>query len=463
MKLGAWLLSRGKINEDQLQRALQHQQFFGGRLGSSLIKLGHIDEDVLGAYLSDVAGAPYAPPARLEAVPPEVVALVPARLASQYRVVPLELEGRRLRLAMRDPKDLIALDEIAFLTGMMIEPYVATDFRIQQALQRYYQVSPGPEALPVASAAAMAVPPPAARRPEPAAPKTETHAGPAPLGFDGFPLDADPGPILMPPPRPGVSPSAGTRETASPPTSLEQWRQAQDDIPEEMPEPDPRWATPPAPLQPPPGPALRAIALAPAPAPEPIVRTAPLPIVTPAVPASSIAPPPAPGESPADAANLEAAALRLQRAETRDDVFAVILDFVAARFQRSALFVVQGDRVTGWSGRGDGIEPIRVRQVTVSLDRPSLFSFFRGGADFYQGPVADQPANTRFYLDLGCPPPARALLLPLRIKDRPAVILYADNASDAGAGFDATPLRRLLAKASLALEILILRTKILTV
>lgn len=462
MKLGAWLLSRGKINEDQLQRALQHQQFFGGRLGSSLIKLGHIDEDVLGAYLSDVAGAPYAPPARLEAVPPEVVALVPARLASQYRVVPLELEGRRLRLAMRDPKDLIALDEIAFLTGMMIEPYVATDFRIQQALQRYYQVSPGPEALPVASAAAMALPPPAARRPEPSPAKSEAPAGPAPLGFDGFPLDADPGPILMPPPLPGASAPARVRDVASPPTSLEQWRQAQDDIPEEIPEPDPRWATPPAPL-PPPGPAPRAVALAPAPAPGPIVHTAPLQIVTPVVPASSIAAPQAPGDSPADAANLEAAALRLQRAETRDDVFAVILDFVAARFQRSALFVVQGDRVTGWSGRGDGIEPIRVRQVTVSLDRPSLFSFFRGGADFYQGPVADQPANTRFYLDLGCPPPARALLLPLRIKDRPAVILYADNGSDPGAGFDATPLRRLLAKASLALEILILRTKILTV
>ncbi|HEV8202259.1 MAG TPA: hypothetical protein VGS03_19795 [Candidatus Polarisedimenticolia bacterium] len=457
MRLGAWLLSRGKISEDQLQRALQHQQFFGGRLGSSLIKLGHIDEDVLGAYLSDVAGAPYAPPRRLQAVPPEVVALVPARLASQYRVVPLELEGRRLRLAMRDPKDLIALDEIAFLTGMMIEPYVATDFRIQQALQRYYQVSPGQEALPVAGAAGIA-PPTSVRAPAPA-PKTEDPAAPAPMGFDGYPIDADPGSILMPP-VPATGSPAGPRDAPPPPTSLEQWRQAQDDIPEDIPEPDPRWATPPAPL-PAPGLAVRPVAFAPAP--EPLVRTAPVAVVTPIVPASSIAPPAAEGETIADAANLEAAALRLQRAETRDDVFAVILDFVSARFRRTALFVVQGDRVTGWSGRGEGIEPIRVRQVTVSLDRPSLFSFFRGGVDSYHGPVADQPANTRFYLDLGCPPPARALLLPLRIKDRPAVILYADNAGEAGAALDVTPLRRLLAKASLALEILILRTKILTV
>jgi hypothetical protein len=457
LKLGGWLLSRGKITEDQLQRALQHQQFFGGRLGSSLIKLGHIDEDVLGAYLSDVAGAPYAPPGRLEAVPPEVVALVPARLASQYRVIPLELEGRRLRLAMRDPKDLIALDEIAFLTGMIIEPYVATDFRIQQALQRYYQVGAGTQPLEVAPVAAPLFAPPGARRTP--APKPEEPAVAAPIGFDGYPIDADPGPILMPPPIPAAAP-ATARDAAPPPTSLEQWRQAQDDIPDDLPQPDPRWATPPAPL---PAPAVAARAFVQPPPPEPRVRTAPVPVVTSVVPASSTASPPADGDAAGDTANLEAAALRLQRAETRDDVFAVILDFVAARFRRTALFVVQGDRVTGWSGRGEGLEAIRVRQVSVSLDRPSLFSFFRGGADSFFGPVADQPANTRFYLDLGCPPPARALLLPLRIKDRPAVILYADNAGETGTAADVTALRRLLAKASLALEILILRTKILTV
>ena len=457
MRLGAWLLSRGKINEEQLQRALQHQQFFGGRLGSSLIKLGHIDEDVLGAYLSDVAGAPYAPPSRLDAVPPEVVALVPARLASQYRVVPLELEGRRLRLAMRDPKDLIALDEIAFLTGMMIEPYVATDFRIQQALQRYYQVSSGTQSLPVAGGPAfLPAPPPKAERPVPAPPPAASS--PVALGFDGFPLDADPGPILNPPPVAEIGP----RERTVPPTSLEQWRQAQDDIPDEIPKRDPRWAAPPA-LAAAPAPSPAPLAARREAGPEPLLRTAPVPaatpVVTPVVPASSTAG--AQSAAP-DSANLEAAALRLQRAETRDDVFAVILDFVAARFRRSALFVVQGDRVTGWSGRGDGIEPIRVRQVSVPLDRPSLFSFFRGGSDSYQGPVSDLPANTRFYLDLGCPAPAHALLLPLRIKDRPAVILYADHAGESGPAPEVATLRRLLAKASLALEILILKTKILT-
>jgi hypothetical protein len=447
VRLGAWLLGRHRINEDQLQRALQHQSFFGGRLGTSLIKLGYIDEDILGAYLSDVAGTPYAPPARLEDIPPEVIALVPARLAAQYRVVPIGVEGRRLRLAMRDPKDLIALDEIAFLTGMSIEPYVATDFRIQKALQRYFQVNAGTQPLPVAGGAPRAAAPAPAAPPAPV-PAPARSAGAVDVGLDGRPLDADEDP----------SPAAA----ADAHSSLEQWRMAQDDIPEDIPDPQPEWAAPAAPE--PVGLAMPAAAVAAAPVrPETRVDARPRPVPAPdpaGVPASS-RPAPA-GERVGDGANLEAAALRLQRAETRDDVFAVMLDFMAARFQRTALFIVQGDRVLGWSGRGEGLDPARIRQVVVSLDRPSIFSFFRSAASEYQGPIPDQPANTRFFLDLGFPAPARALLLPLRIKDRPAVILYADNAADTSAVADVTGLRRLVAKAALALEILILKTKILT-
>jgi hypothetical protein len=450
VRLGAWLLGRRRITEDQLQRALQHQSFFGGRLGTSLIKLGYIDEDILGAYLSDVAGTPYAPPARLEDIPPEVIALVPARLAAQYRVVPIGVEGRRLRLAMRDPKDLIALDEIAFLTGMSIEPYVATDFRIQKALQRYFQVSAGTQPLPVAGAAsraAAAAPPPAA--PGPAAEPARLSGTPD-VGLDGRPLDAQ------------EDVSIATAPIA--PSSLEQWRMAQDDIPEDMPDPEPEWRAPAASAEPAglAGPAVAVSAAPPRSEARPDLR--PRPVAAPGfaggVPASSRPAPP--GPAAAEGANLEAAALRLQRAESRDDVFTVMLDFMAARYQRSALFIVQGDRVLGWSGRGEGLDPARIRQVVVPLDRPSIFNFFRNGASDYQGPIPDQPANTRFFLDLGFPAPARALLLPLRIKDRPAVILYADNAADAAPVADVTGLRRLVAKAALALEILILKTKILT-
>ncbi|HKN46466.1 MAG TPA: hypothetical protein VJ144_00730, partial [Candidatus Polarisedimenticolia bacterium] len=148
---------------------------------------------------------------------------------------------------------------------------------------------------------------------------------------------------------------------------------------------------------------------------------------------------------------------------TRDEVFSAILDFAASRFHRAALFVVQQDRVLGWSGRGEAIAPLRIRNVTVQLDRPSLFVFFRNGGDYYYGAVPDLPANARFYLDMGCPPPSRILLLPLTIKERPAVILYADNGPEPGKAPDIQLFRRLLQKAALALEVLILRNKIMMI
>jgi hypothetical protein len=434
LRLGAWLLSKGKINEEQLERALQHQQFFGGRIGTSLIKLGYIDEDTLGEYLADVSGTPYASPARLDSLTAEVLALVPARLAAQYRVIPIGAEGRRLRLAMRDPKDLIALDEIAFLTGMSIEPSVSTEFRIQQALERYYQVASTPvvavtgtEPVPRASAptAAAATPIQAPGRPE--------------IGLDGLPLDAE-ADVLgshYATGSPGQPGDANGSDEAVPPTSLQQWRIAQREIPDEIPEPEPQparaiYATGPA----------AAAALA---APVETVEAAP--------------PPPAAAEA-APETSLEASSRRLQKAETRDEIFEVLLDFASANFRRSALFVVHADRVSGWGGRGAGIDSARVRQVQVGLDRPSLFGLIRSGADHYYGPVNDQPANTRLFLDLGFPAPERALLVPLLIKDRPTVILYADNAADLATTPDIPTLRRLLAKASLALEILILKNKI---
>jgi hypothetical protein len=422
VRLGAWLLSKGKITEEQLQKALQHQEFFGGRIGSSLITLGYVDEDVLGAYLSDVAGTPYAPAARLEGVAPEVIALLPARLAAQYLVVPIGLEGRRLRLAMRDPRDLIALDEIAFMTGMTIEPFVATDFRIQKALVRYYQVAPANRSVPLAGGPAGAPqpqPPRAGRQPTPPAPAISGSSGAraAEVGLDGYPLDADPDEVLVsyPPGSLGVPPATGEADSP-PPTSLEAWRMAQEEIPEEFPDPPARAGTP-------------ALAAAPRPAPT------------------------------SEVDRLQLATARLQRSESRDDVFEAVLDYAATRFLRCSLFIVHADRLVGWGGRGPGIDPRRMREVFVPLDRPSLFSFLRAGADHFYGPVGGLPANTRFFLDMGIPAPERALVMPLSIKDRPTVLLYCDTAADAAA-VDRVPLQRLLAKAALALEILILRNKI---
>jgi type II secretion system (T2SS) protein E len=452
-KLGDWLIGKGKLTEEQLQRALHDKAFFGERLGNSLIKLGFIDEDVLGEYLAEQSRARYAPALRLESVPPEVIAAVPARLAAKYWIVPIAIEGRRIHLAMRDPKDLIALDEIAFLTGLPIEPYVATEFRLVRAIERYYKISLGTRTIPVAPG-----PPDQARSKGP--PRAAAIA-PAPqvaeVGLDGLPLNADPGDLDQPfrdATGPAPTPSIGPGEPV--PHSLEAWRE-QNDMPETVPQPARSGGVEAVPSRSP-----RAEATPPS------VPSRPRPVMVRGRGAAPVSDPAADRVAAAPAAQppattMEAVSARLRQADTRDDVFDALLTFTASRFKRAALFVTQPDRVLGWSGRGGGLQPLRVRNVIVPLDRPSLFVFFRTGGDYFYGPVPDLPANAKFYLDLGCPPPARVLLMPLTINDRPAVMLYADNGPDASTAPDIQQFRRVLRKAALALEILILRNKIMMI
>jgi hypothetical protein len=462
VRLGAWLLSKERITEEQLTRALQDKAFYGGRLGTSLIKLGFINEEVLGEFLSHASGIRYAPWERMENVPAGVIATVPARLAAQYRIIPIAVEGRRLHLAMRDPRDLIALDEIAFLTGLAIEPYVATEFRILQALERHYQVTLETKAtIPVTGGAPPRVAPPAP--PTEAAPPSPPESQ---LGLDGRPIDAPAGPVELNA-QPGP-PRAGGQY----PTSMAAWREIQEDLPDSLPEPL-RAVAPPAAAPPkaaPAPPVAAPLPAAPVPSAAAPVAAAPETAVVAALqqraampsPGQATMPLPAPLEHAAaePAATMEGLAERLHSAETRDEIFDALLEFTSCKFRRCALFVVQQGRVVGWSGRGDGIDPGRIRNVTVDFDLPSLFIFFRTGGDYYFGPVPELPANARFYRDLGYSPPARVLLMPLKIKERPAVILYADNHRDPAATPEIPVLRRALHKASLALEILILKSKI---
>ncbi|HEV8699766.1 MAG TPA: hypothetical protein VGV60_00650 [Candidatus Polarisedimenticolia bacterium] len=448
-KLGEWLIGKGKLTEEQLQRGLHDKAFFGERLGHSLIKLGFIDEDTLGEYLAEIARTRYAPARRLETVSAEVIATVPGRLAAKYCIAPIAIEGRRLHLAMRDPKDLIALDEIAFLTGLPIEPYVATEFRLIQAIERYYGISLGTKAIPVAPGP---IEPQRARVAAPlksAAPKPQLPE----IGLDGLPLNADPGDLDQPfmDVSPDVSPP-GLESSGPLPRSLHAWREETPDA--AVGENRPAAAPPPVPPRPA--------------SPSPVVLPAGPPTVT-----RPIAVGPAWSGSRSSGAQavpatppvlaIETVSASLREAETRDDVFDAVLDFTATRFLRAALFVAQPDRVLGWSGRGGGLAPTRVRNVIVPLDRPSLFLFVRSGADYFYGPVPDLPANAKFYLDLGCPPPARVLLMPLTIAERPAGILYADNGPDSSMAPDVQEFRRLLKKAAMALEILILRNKIMMI
>lgn len=143
-RLGELLMEAGFITPAQLQSAITHQKIARGRLGSNLVALGYITEDVLMDFLSHQAGVPQVDVRSLE-VPAEVLKLVPHRLADQFTVLPIATkEPKSLVLAMSDPSDLNAIDSARFASGLHIQPVVASHSALRKAIGDLYRPLEGP-------------------------------------------------------------------------------------------------------------------------------------------------------------------------------------------------------------------------------------------------------------------------------------------------------------------------------
>jgi hypothetical protein len=140
VRLGDLLVDGGVITREQLSAALRNQVNHGGRLGTNLVELGFIDERALAAGLAKQLSIPSVTQAQLEQISPDVLRLVPGPLAARLGVVPLRVDAGRLWLAMSDPADRDALDEVARLSRKPVRPLVAPQRAIQLALQKHYRV-----------------------------------------------------------------------------------------------------------------------------------------------------------------------------------------------------------------------------------------------------------------------------------------------------------------------------------
>jgi hypothetical protein len=140
LKLGELLINEGIITQVQLDEALKCHIIFGIKLGSSLIELGMVQEDVLLELLSRKLGVPSVTHAELNGVPNEVISRLSPAVAEKFRVIPVRLENRRLHVAMSDPTDFKAREELSFITGNIIVPTIAPDIQILYALEKYYGV-----------------------------------------------------------------------------------------------------------------------------------------------------------------------------------------------------------------------------------------------------------------------------------------------------------------------------------
>ncbi|MBC8018890.1 MAG: hypothetical protein H7X83_10285, partial [Verrucomicrobia bacterium] len=141
LKLGELLLQEKMVTLGQLEEALKNQMIYGIKLGSSLIEMGYVDEEVLARLLSTKLGVPCVGRKELAAVSKDLLRDFPRHLVEAHHVVPLKLEGNRLSLAMTDPTDFKAIEEIGFVTGHVVLPYIAPDVQIAWALSTYYRLS----------------------------------------------------------------------------------------------------------------------------------------------------------------------------------------------------------------------------------------------------------------------------------------------------------------------------------
>lgn len=429
------LVESGHITEAQLHRALTAHLVFGGHLGTTLLELGYLDEDTLGETLAQMFGVPYADFDTLAKVPYSVVRSLPVKLVEKHRVVPLRLDGKRLHLAMIDPRNLLAIDEISFVTGYHIEPWVSPEIHILNALESYYNIRRTQRHVTLVRELSRL--------------RDQTNENPKSQRLEGR------GAGTSAEPEPAVARAAandpGSASVARVPDSAYQDLQVCDQW--SAVSYDRSWKDLAAALD-------RGSASRPdSDAEGGGDTTEPVPAEDPDRDAHKIE-----SRSEELSPTLLEASRYLAHAESVDEVMSTTLGYMSARLQRCALFVVKGDRAVGWAGEGEGISEEMVKSLSIILpprNRDSILSLVPENGTHYLGPVVRLPGVQDFYRRMAVRPPRSVLVVPIKVRNRVTAYLYGDNGSTEITA-ETDPLLTLCTRTGMALQIMILRNKILS-
>src|SRR5262245_54119870 len=162
VRIGELLLKEKRITPEQLQQALNHQKANGGKLGHNLVTLGFVKDEEITSLLSRQYGVPSINLLQFD-IDAAVIKLIPADTANKYQIIPLSRAGATLTIAMTDPTNVFAMDDIKFMTGYNVEPVVASESAVASAIAKYYpqqqvvvkekkiETPSGPSALEMAS------------------------------------------------------------------------------------------------------------------------------------------------------------------------------------------------------------------------------------------------------------------------------------------------------------------------
>jgi len=140
LRLGDLLVSKGLLTPKQLESALQEQKLSGQKLGTSLVKLGYITEKNLVSFLSRHYGVPAIDLSEVQ-IDSEAIKMIPPDVVFKYQVIPIKRVGSTLRVAMSDPSNILAIDDIKFLTSCHVEVFVSTESTIKSSIDKFYDSS----------------------------------------------------------------------------------------------------------------------------------------------------------------------------------------------------------------------------------------------------------------------------------------------------------------------------------
>jgi hypothetical protein len=370
LKLGELLLNEKMITPGQLEEALKSQVVYGIRLGSSLVEMGYVDEDALAQLLSRKLGVPCVGHKELAEVPRELIRNFPRDLVTAHHVVPLKLEGNRLSLAMADPTDFKAIDEVGFVTGHVVQPYIAPDVQISWALATYFRISSRQMRYQMVAVESRKKAATETAKAETITIPTFTETGELlnvtiPVEFEGFAaLHGD----------------------------------EQDDL-YQLPDDVSRYTV--------------------------------------------------------DSLSLDFAAAR-----SRDDVANVFINYLGQEFTAGALFIVRVTQVIGWRAVNGGERVAGFSELNLLLSKSSVLRDVIESRNFSMGALINTPENRQILKSLNLRPETSLLVLPVIMLNKVVAVVLVTADMDA-LGRRLAELQKIVRKASLAFEMLIIKNKIL--
>ncbi len=375
--LGEMLIRDGRLAPEDLDRVIRRQSREGGRFGSLLVAEGLIDAATLTVYLGLALGIPIATVDTFERCKRSAVILLTPEQARRFMCIPIVIQGQTLIVAVDNPHDMQALEEIGKVTGYRVIPRVAPEIILWKYLERFYGVPQPPRFAQVNSAA-------------PSQPAVEAGKNlPAPP-LPGLPPKVreptaapNPAPELHSGPGPG-SDRADTEET-------EALELDAADLIEELEADDEELA---------------------------VAATAP------AAFASEKKTPPPPKSTRPDALSHDAALKLISETSKRSDIADAILAHAADLFEISTLLLVRDNMAFGWKGFGPSLDTDRIETLLVPLDATSMFKAALGEERHFRANAFSSSLHSHWFRILRCPTPEYSIVVICSIGKRIVNLLY---------------------------------------